>query len=302
MLADPRALRVLWSFPRQWLGLDRILLDEHSARTAQVDPLWTPATQASAYTETQLFVQNLLSSGGTFRDLLTSRKAWVDGEMSRVYGLPAPTDASSWSEVSLPEDQRSGLLTRVSFLAGYSHRGATSPPVRGNGIQLRLLCELPISPPPGVDLSQPTIPPGGGPETNRMLFEQRTQPVFCQGCHAGLNGFGFGFEHYDAAGHYQTTDDTLPVDATGTITGTDVNGPFDGALALSDTLSRSRTVHDCATLEMIRYALGRAPTDAELPTVDSLAQSFFDSGGDLRALLVNVVLSPTFRNRLVEGD
>ena len=299
MLADDRALRVLWSFPRQWLGLDQILLDEHAVRTPEVDPLWTTATQASAFTETQLFVQNVLGQGGTFRDLLTSPSAWVDGEMSRVYGLPAPADPTTWTEVTLSAAERAGLLTRTSFLAGNSHRGATSPPVRGNAIQLRLLCELPISPPAGVNLSQPTIPAGSGPETNRTLFEQRTAPSFCQTCHEGLNGFGFGFEEYNAAGHYQTTDDTLPVDATGTITGTDVDGPFNGAIALSQALSRSQVVHDCATQELVRYALGRAPVDVEAASVAALSKSFMASGGDLRALLIDVVMTPRFRMALV---
>jgi hypothetical protein len=302
MLADVRAQRVLWSFPRQWLGLDQILLPEHAVRTPEVDPNWTTATQASAFTETQLFVQNVLGQGGTLRDLLTSPRAWVDGEMSRVYGLPAPQDPSAWSEVTLPSSERAGLLTRASFLAGNSHRGATSPPVRGNAIQLRLLCELPISPPPGVDLSQPMADAGAGPETNRTLFEQRTAPAYCQACHAGLNGFGFGFEEYDAAGHHQTTDDGLPVDATGTITGTDVNGPFDGALALSRALAGSAVVHACATQELVRDALGRAPVDVEAPSVAALAESFFASGGDLRALLADIVLTPSFRMQLVEGN
>jgi hypothetical protein len=309
MLVDPRALRVLWSFPRQWLGLDRILLDEHSARTPEVDPAWTPATQASAFKETELFVQNVLAQGGTFRDLLTSRRAWVDSEMARVYGVAAPPGPSApdagggtFAEVMLPEAERAGLLTRTAFLAGYSHRGATSPPVRGNGIQLRLLCELPISPPPGVDTSQPTAPPGSGPQTNRMLFEARTSPAFCQGCHVGLNGFGFGFEHYNAAGHYQTTDDTLPVDATGTITGTDVDGPFDGAIALSEALARSQVVHDCATKELVRFALGRAPADEEAPMVAALAKDFLAGSGDLRALLIEMVLTPSFRMQRVEGN
>ncbi len=302
MIADDRALRVLWSFPRQWLGLDQISLPEAAARTPEVDPLWTTATQASAFTETQLFVQNVLAQGGTFRDLLTSPSAWVDGEMSRVYGLTPPADAGAWTKVTLPATERAGLLTRTSFLAGNSHAGATSPPVRGNAIQLRLLCELPISPPPGVDLSQPTPAPGSGPQTNRMLFEQRTAPAFCQSCHAGLNGFGFGFEEYDAAGHYQTTDDTLPVDATGTITGTDVDGPFNGAIALSQALSQSQTVHDCATKQLVRYALARAPTEVEAASVAALSKSFMASKGDLRALLLDVVMTPSFRMQLVGGN
>src|SRR6185437_181320 len=127
MLGDDRAKRVFWDFPRQWLGLDRILLGEDLVRTPQVDPGWTAATQASASLETQLFVTNVLAGGGTLPDLLTSRRAWIDGEMARIYGVPAPD--VPWSEVQLPETQRAGLLTRVSYLAGFSHAGATSPPV-----------------------------------------------------------------------------------------------------------------------------------------------------------------------------
>jgi hypothetical protein len=302
MLADPRAKRMFWSFPRQWLGLDRILLAEHAVRTPSIDPLWTTATQAAASKETEIFVENTLSQGGTFRDLMTSRRAWVNGEMSRIYGLPTPKDPNAWVEVMLPEAERAGLLTRASYLAGFSHSGATSPPVRGNAIELRFLCELPLTPPANANLSQPMAAPDAGPETNRMLFEQRTSPLPCQACHAGLNGFGFGLETYNAAGHYQTTDNTLPVNAAGQITGTDVDQKFTGGIELSTALSKSEMVHTCATQELVRYAFGRAPADAEAHSVAALAKSFMASGGDLRALMISVVMSPTFRMRLTGDD
>jgi hypothetical protein len=300
MLADPRGKRSLWSFHRQWLGLDQILLPEGSTRTAAVDPLWTTASQTDSVIEAELFVENVLTRGGTFDGLLTSQAAWVNGEMSRLYGLPAPADPTQWTQVTLPASQRAGLLTRVAFLAGYSHAGATSPPVRGSAILLRLLCHLPISPPPGVDLSQPAVPAGSGPETNRTLFEQRTSPPACQGCHQSLNGFGFGLESYNAAGIYQTTDDGLPVDATGVITGTDVDGPFDGGIQLSDILANSAVVHACATSEWVRFAMGRAPADAEQTYLTQMAGAFEESGGDVRGLLEAIVLSPIFRTMLVE--
>jgi hypothetical protein len=302
MLADDRAKRVFWDFHREWLYLDRVLSAEGVARTAHVDPSWTAATQLSASKETELFVENTLAHGGTFRDLLLSSSAWVDGEMSRVYGLPAPQNPAVFAPVTLPSSERAGLLTRVAFLAGYSHAGATSPPVRGNGIQLRLLCELPISPPPGVDTSPPTAPPDAGPETNRQLFEQRTAPAMCQGCHAGLNGIGFGFENYNAAGHYQTTDNGLPVDATGQLVGTDMDGPFNGAVELSKILSTSRNVHACAAQSWVRFALGRAVVSAETPVVTELGASFLESGGDLRALMLHIATSPSFHLRIVEDD
>jgi hypothetical protein len=300
MLADPRTKRVLWDFPRQWLGLDKILTGENVSRTAEVDPLWTTTTQASAWSETRLFVESTLAGGGKLGDLLTSRTAWIDGEMARIYGVSTP--AAAWTEASLPATERAGLLTRVGFLASASHPGATSPPVRGNAIQLQLLCELPVSPPPGVDLSQPKAPAGQGPQTNRMLFEARTQPAACQTCHRSLNGFGFGLEGYDAAGRLRTTDDGLPVDDEGVIYGTDVDRKFRGGVELSAALAKSKVVHQCATERLVRYALGRPPVTSEQPEVDALATAFLASGGDVRALLVSVASSVTFRTRLVEQD
>ncbi len=297
MLQDDRARRTLWDFHRQWLALDLVVTTGQTYRTPDIDPNWSLQTVTSSETETELFVENTLMSGGTLHDLLLSPHAWVDGEMSRVYKLPTPADPTTFNAVDLPADQRGGLLTRVAFLAGTSHAGGTSPPIRGNAVQLRLLCELPISPPPNADLSMPTAPPGSGPQTTRMLFEQRTSPATCQGCHASLNGIGFGFENYDAAGAYRTTENGLSIDASGVLMGTDVDGPFDGALELSQILDRSSVVHRCATQQWMRYALGRAPVNAELPLVDSWTSAFQSSGGDVHTLLMNIVTSPTFRYR-----
>ncbi len=297
MLADPRARRLAWDFHRQWLALDRIATDEHEVRTADVDPAWTAASPVSALAESRRFVEGSFADVGTFVDLMTSRRAWVDGEAARLYGVPGPADPTAWQETALPADQRAGLLTRVAFLAGTSHRGATSPPIRGNAIELRLLCQLPKPPPDGVDLSMPVPAPGDGPKTNRMLFEQRTGYGSCQTCHAALNGFGYGLEHYTAAGGYITSQQGLPIDARGQIVGTDVDGPYVGGLELSAALARSKVVYRCATQQWLRYALGRAPTDDEADLIDAITARFVASDGDLRGLLTDIVTSETFRMR-----
>ena len=299
MLQDERARRVLWSFHRQWLGLDRVLGDEHLVRTPEVDPAWTAATPVSAAIESRLFVENVLFANGSLRDLLTSRRAWVNGDMARIYGVAAPADPAAWSEALLPETERAGILTRVAFLAGHSHRGATSPPIRGNGLQLRFFCQPPAAPPPGVDLSQPKADPKQGPQTNRMLFEARTAPSSCQGCHQGLNGLGFGFERYGAGGRYQTAEQGLTVDAHGRIYGTDIDRTFDGAIELSSALDESPMVHRCATQQWMRYALGRGLSDEEAPLADALSRNFEQSGGNVRGLLLDIVTAPTFRMRRV---
>jgi hypothetical protein len=296
MLADPRALRLAWDFHRQWLALDRITNEEHAVRTSEVDPAWTATTQASALEESRRFVERSFSDVGTLGDLLTSRRAWVNSEMARIYGVDGPTDANTWVEVALPDDRRAGILTRAAFLAGYSHRGGTSPPIRGNAINLRLLCQLPAPPPDGVDLSMPVANPSGGPQTNRRLFEERTAGG-CQSCHHALNGFGFGFESYTASGAYITQQAGLPIDASGEITGTDVDGPFANALELSVSLGKSKVVHRCAAFKWLQYALGRMPTPEEGGLVEDIGTRFIAGHGDLRTLLTEIVASQTFRLR-----
>ncbi len=302
MLADERSHRLFWDFHRQWLGLDRILEDEQLVRTPDVDAHWSAASQEAASTEVQLFVEHTLTDEGSLPALLTSRRAWVNDEMARLYGVAPPPSKGAWVERLLPAGQRAGLFTRTAFLAGYSHRGATSPPVRGNALAMRLLCRAALSPPPGVDLSQPTAAPGSGPQTNRTLFIARTRPALCQTCHAELNGFGFGFERYNAAGIYQSKDNGLPVDASGAIHGTDVDQRFSDARELSEILSHSRVVHRCAAEQWVRYALGRSPIDQEQPLIDSLTDDFMRTDGDVRTLLQGIVSSPSFRLRKVEED
>jgi hypothetical protein len=296
MLDDPRARRTFWSFHRQWLNLERVLQPEHAVRTPEVDPWWTPVTQQAAVDETRRFIENALTPAGTLSELLLSRRAWVDGETSRIYGLPGGDGGLEVREVLLPEGERAGVLTRAAFLAGTSHPGATSPPIRGNQLFVRLLCQPPRPPPANINVTPPSQS-DGGPSTNRQLFEARTQPGACQGCHVGLNGLGFGFEHFSASGATQASDHGLPIDASGQLVGTDVDGRFDGALELSFALAGSAQVEACASSMWVRYALGRSLESAETPTLDVLTQRFIAANGDVRALLLDVVTSPSFRKR-----
>ena len=285
MLADPRARRTMWSFHRQWLGLERLMLEEHAVRTPEVDPQWTALTPLAAQDETRRFVEAVMTEEGTLGALLMSRRAWLDAETARLYGV------TSVGETVLDSTRRAGVLTRVAFLASTAHRGATSPPIRGNAINLKLLCRMPTPPPPGIDTTPPSKP-AGQKRTTRELFEDRTRPTSCAGCHHALNGLGFGFEHYDAAGHWRALEDGLAIDATGETPA--LEGSFDGAIELSSRLASSREVQRCATSMWARYALGRAPVPVEEPWLNATAERFVQSDGDVKGLLLDLVSSPSF--------
>lgn len=290
MLNDVKARRAMWNFHRQWLGLERLMLDEHTVRTPEVDAAWTEASQQAALAETQAFVEHVMAEEGTLAALLTSRRAWLDAESARLYGV---TTFQPGQGTVLDGAQRAGVLTRVAFLASTSHRGATSPPIRGNALGLKLLCRQPTPPPPGIDTTPPAKPPTGA-RTTRQLYVERTAQQPCAGCHFSLNALGFGFEHYDAAGKFRAMEDGLPIDATMTASVGDVEGPLDGALELSARLAQSKDVQGCATQMWLRHALGRAPVEAERPWMEAMTARFVASEGDVKGLLLDVVSSPTF--------
>ncbi|AKF04922.1 DUF1592 domain-containing protein [Sandaracinus amylolyticus] len=303
MLDDGRAREAVVDFHRQWLDFDRIEMDEHQGRVPELYPTWNETLRQAVRDEQDRFVEGVLFDGeGTLRALLTSRTAYVNGPLASLYGVNGPGDATTWEEVTLPHDQRAGLLTRAGFLASHAHSGNGSPPLRGVFVMERLLCEPRPSPPPDADLTPPVVRPGEEPRTNRQLFEERTSPAGCIACHTRIDGFGFGFEHYDAVGGYRELDHGLPVDASGNLTGTDVDGPYVGAIELSEALAESARVEVCATRMWMRYALGRAPEREDECLTSRLARSFHESGGDVRALMVDIVTSPEFRNRPLASE
>ncbi len=296
MLDDARAGDTIVDFHQQWLALGRVArVDE--PRVASLYPEWNEALRDSLVTESEALVRSALVDGdGTLSSLLLSRSAHVDEALARLYGV-APPSPGTWADVTLPEGERAGILTRGAFLASRAHATSGSPPLRGAYIMTRVLCEPSLTPPPTADLTPPTPMAGEGPVTNRTLFERRTETPACLGCHQRINGFGFGFEHYDAIGRFRSLDDGLPVDATGSLIGTDVDGDYDGAVALSEHLAESGEVRACASSQWTRFALGRSAEQADGCFAERLTQAFDATGGDVRELLVSIATAPEMRRR-----
>lgn len=300
MLADPRARKATVDFHRQWLYFDRILKEEHATRVDAVSPNWTAATQASAREELLRFTERTLFDGdGTLSSLFLSRETSVDSLLADIYGVSGPTEAGTWQNVTLPETERAGILTRVGFLAAHAHSANGSPPLRGNFIVQRLFCQVVDPPPPGTDTSLPDEP--GDDLTNREIFEQKTSPATCRGCHSVLNGFGFALEAFDAAGAYRATDNGQDVDATATLDGTDVTGVVNGAVELSERVVASEQVNNCALSRWVRYASGRGVEMNDQCALARLNEAFTASGGNIVELMVSIATSPEFRNRPPES-
>jgi hypothetical protein len=247
LLADARVRQNLGRVFGKWVGLG-------AGITTELDPDQYPgyddALKQSMVEESARVFDDLLARGGTFTDLLTGRRTFVDQRLAALYGLPAP--GAGFVEVMLPAAERAGLLTRAAFITNQS-RG--EPIVhRGKWVREELLCGEMPEPPAGVN----TTPPVDPNLTARQFAQMRMADGSCSACHALMDGIGLTFGHYDALARFVTKDDQgRPIDASGQVEGSDVAGPASDVLQLSQRLAGSAQVRACVETRMLSYALGR---------------------------------------------
>jgi hypothetical protein len=117
-----------------------------------------------------------------------------------------------------------------------------------------------------------------------------------------MDPIGLGFEHYDALGQWRDTENNLPIDATGDVVGSDVSGPFDGAVQLAQKLAQSQQVKDCLVKTWFRFAQGRAVTDADAANLAQLNAAFSAQQFKISELMVAVTQTPAFREQLVPSQ
>lgn len=288
MIDDERGARALQDFHVQW------------ARVASVPTLhknateYTPAIGDAMLTELRMFVDDVVRDGdGTLAALLTSPTSFVDSELATFYGIAAP-GGTGFTRVELDPTRASGILTQGALLAALAHEAQPSPVYRGKFVLEQLLCSPPPPPPDDVDTSLPAPDPT---KTLREQLEQLTSVAPCSGCHSIINPPGFAFDHYDAVGRWRDDDRGLPIDTTGKLMGTDVDGEFADHVELAAMLAGSAKVRQCMVTHWFHYAYGRGEGELDSCSVDQLSALFESSGGNIRELLLELTQTPAFLYR-----
>jgi hypothetical protein len=106
-----------------------------------------------------------------------------------------------------------------------------------------------------------------------------------------MDPIGFGLENFDAIGHFRTMDNGKPVDASGTLAGTDVDGDFVGPAALGKQLAGSTEARDCFSQHWFEYALGAS---ADHETLKTVAHDFIAGNRSVKDLIVAIIRADTF--------
>lgn len=291
LLSDDRAQNFTRQFGLHWFDLSSI---ERLTKDPRQFLWFSEAARKAMQDEAALFFDYGLRHG-TLQSLLTAPYSFVSQPLLPIYGLASSPTLDPTKPTALDPKQRAGALTLPGFLATHAGPQQTSPVKRGVFVFKNLLCQSIALP----NIEIPPLPEPKPNQTNRERFAVHTSTPACAVCHLQIDPLGFGFENYDAIGSYRATDEGRAVDAKGilNIGNPAVDGPFDGAVELSQKLLASDELHACVPLQLLRFALGRSETDEDACGLAELTREFETSGFDMRELVIALATSDAFRFR-----
>ena len=287
MLADPRADAVLMDFHAQLLDLDDY------GNIYKSDARWDEGLNADLREEMERFVEHVVvDDDGGLRALLTSRTTFVSADLAELYGV----SGEGWAEVELDAAERSGLLTRLGFLASEAGARHPSPIHRGVFLNRKVLCTS-LPPPPDEVTGLPELEEG---TTNRERVEAHTGAGTCgEGCHSSLiNPLGYAFEGYDALGVLRSEDNGQPVDTRSSFHFEAGVEDFADAVELSALVAESQEAHRCYAANWLSFTLARAEHEDDAARIEALAEQSRAADLPVSELVVELVGSEDFLCRV----
>jgi hypothetical protein len=293
MMADPRARDVVAHFHEQWLHTEEI---PNIEKDTTVFPAFSSGLVPLMAEETKRFLDYVVWDGpGTLEALLTSPTTFVNGQLATYYGLSGAS-GSAFSRVDLDPATHAGILTQGGLMAMLGKANQTAPVHRGKFVREQILCHPLPPPPPDIMIKPPDVSPT---LSTRERFEQHRTETVCATCHALMDPIGLGFENFDGAGHYRTTENGKQIDANGEVAQSDITGTFNGPVELAHKLVASKQVQGCVVKSWFRYAYGRAETADDGCTLQGVGQSFEASQFNLKSLVVALSTTDAFLYRKV---
>jgi hypothetical protein len=289
LLGSPRAQVAVESFFRELLRLDDL---DDLPQLPTVFPSMSATLGPAMRSETLKMVSDIvMTRDADYRELFDSKTTFVNDELAKLYGLPAPA-GHDFAKATLPDSgMRAGFLGQASFLALNAHADSTSPTRRGKFIREVLLCQAIPPPPPNVDTTLPTDPPGTTPLTMRQKLEKHRSEATCATCHKVMDPIGLGLENFDGIGAYRATEAGLTIDASGDLDGT----AFTNARELGTALKNHPAVSSCVARSVFRYAIGHIETIGEESVIQALSAKLSTDGFRFRSLLETAASSAGFR-------
>jgi hypothetical protein len=203
--------------------------------------------------------------------------------------------------VTLPDENRRGLLGKGSVLLTTSYANRTAPVLRGAWILENLLGTPPAAPPPDVEGFQENKVGEKALSVRQIMERHRANPS-CSACHRVMDPLGFALENFDAVGEWRSMDRDAgtAIDASGELVdGTAVSGPADLRRAL---MRRPEQFVQTLTEKLMTYALGRSVEYYDMPVVRAIVRDAAREGYRFSSIVKGIVRSAPFQMRKASDD
>jgi len=296
MLRDPKSINLVMGFFEPKFNFDN--LDK-----SKPDPgtflYFDSALLQSMKTETRLFLDSQIRENHSALELWTANYSFLDERLAKHYGI-ANIQGSEFRRVSLPGNNRAGLLGQGSFLTVTSQSSRTSPVIRGSWVLRNIFGVLPPDPPPNVPaLANST---GNPPRTTREMMELHSAYPACMSCHVIFDPLGLALENFDGTGQWRNTDGGATIDASGAfIDGSRFNGPAELRAGL---LKYRDAYYSSITQQLLGYALGRKARswrlyDYELPSARAVMRTAAAEDYRWSSIISGIVKSAPFQMKTI---
>ncbi|MBL8956413.1 MAG: DUF1592 domain-containing protein [Myxococcaceae bacterium] len=290
LLETPAATKRMREFAEQWFGLTNM---GQVQKNNAYFPKFNVGLRDDIAESARAFLDvSLSTTKGSVPDLLAADYTYANDRVAEFLGS-SERPGMSMARISTASLPRRGLLTHPAVLSVYAHNDDGSPVLRGRLVRSRLLCEeIPPPPPTVVAAVQPVTPDS----TTRERATAHAAAA-CRGCHDMMDPIGFGLEGYDGFGEFRTMEAGKPIDDSGEVKGSDVEGPFKGGPELANKLAASPQVGECAVLQLTRFSIGRKEAEADQCMVSLSLDRYLAAKGSLYAALEGMVESEAFVKR-----
>ena len=198
--------------------------------------------------------------------------------------------------ITVPKDQRLGILTHPSWLVSHSDAMDNHAIHRGRWVREKLLGggvpDVPIT----VDAMLPDEPESTLRERMRVTREE-----YCWTCHEKMDPLGLPFEMYNHAGLFRTTELDKPVDTSGEIINSGdptIDGKVTNAIDMIKKLAGSERAEQVFVRHAFRFWMGRNETVNDGPVLRDAHRAYRDNGGSMKAMLVSLLTSDAFLYRV----
>lgn len=291
MLQDPRAQTGVRDFHDRVFSISSL---DGLEKNATLYPTFSKAP--SSMKEELFRLTDAAWAKGDMASLYNTTNTFADSSIAELYG--ATVSGQGFQPLALNASQRRGILTTPGMMAILAKSNASAPVRRGAFIREMVFCQH-LEAPSGLEATPPPETPG---LTIRQRLEEHRKNPACAGCHKLMDPIGLAFEHLDAVGRWRDTENKLPIDPSGELTNTDIDGTFSGGAELGAKIAESKIARTCYSMQMFRWTMGRIESQGDACTVAKIADAFIKSGNNPKALVHALVQSAAFRNvRLPEA-